>query len=100
MHQPVRREVSDDGVARFHLVYDPSWDGVESLAEYLVVRWRAVIVQRSDGIYSREWSVRVDGGTLHIRHDGYGNYFFGGSDCPASILQAIAADLTVRFEAT
>ena len=95
----VTKSKRDNGAIEYHLSYDASWDGFDSLIAYMKKHWGGRPVSTQDDIYSRSWVMDFKGIIIAIRHDSQiGNYFYRDDDSSNdNLLENIENDLNNRF---
>lgn len=94
----VARVMDATGRVTYHFLADPSWEGFESLVDYMKKYWSAIVTQSSDEVYTRTWEIRANGVSIRVRHDSQaGNSFFRASDGDDTLLDAMYTDLKKRL---
>jgi hypothetical protein len=100
-HQlPVKPFTQPNGIEEYHVSEIEGWDDFESLVEFIVRRFSAVVIDKLDGICSRTWILRVGELDFTVKHhDDIGNFFFVAESSAENqeLMKAIAGALNTQL---
>lgn len=96
---PLTHGKNESGLTTYHFWADPSWDGFDTLVQYMEKFWAAAVNQRSDEVYSRTWELTSNGVPIRVRHDSQaGNSFFRSDGIgDTALLDKIFEDLSQKL---
>lgn len=98
----ISRLKSKEGITEYHVLGVETWDYFDSLVSFFKKYHSAEICSQQDGVFTREWCLKVDGEYFTLcHHEDVGNYFYSSLlDGKTDLMDVFANDLTQRLKDT
>jgi len=98
----ISRQISKEGITEYHVVGVDTWEYFDSLVCFFMKHYSAEVCSQQDGIYTREWSLKVNSETFIIcHHEDVGNYFYSSLNAgKTELMELFTQDLTQRLKNT
>jgi Protein of unknown function (DUF3630) len=73
------------------------WDGFDTLSDYLIENFDAILVEKLDGPDARVYTFSIDNTTISLHNNPYGNSLKGNGQSAQDAIMRIASDLEQRL---